>query len=51
MKRSIGVVSVGQGLGSVLGKGLGRRQVEELKLATGRNEKCEDLVRGERSNG
>ena len=51
MKRSIGVVSVRQGLGSVLGKGLGWRRVEELKLATGRNEECEDQLRGERRNG
>ena len=51
MKRSIGVVSVRQGPGSGLGKGLGWRRVEELKLATGRNEECEDRVRGERSNG
>ena len=47
-------MGVGQGLRSALsalGRGLGRRQVEELKLATGRNEECEDRVRGERNNG
>ena len=27
---------------STLGRGLGQRRVEELKLATGRNEECED---------
>ena len=36
---------------SVLGRGLGRRRVEELKLTMGRNEECEDRLRGERSNG
>ena len=36
---------------SALCRGLGRRQVEELKLATGRNEECEDRLRAERSNG
>ena len=53
-QRSIGIVGIGQGLGSALsalGRGLGWRRVEELKLATGRNEECEDRLKGERSNG